>query len=297
MADEVKRPGYNAGDTLKLIVPFLKAFGATNNNIIEFSAKNILLIPGAGDMLNFLPTIMPSFIVSTSYEHYIRALCNLTGFPYENTYSTKLDIDSHPLSIGEKKRLHKLVKIINHNPEFEKLDEIFWKDIPHMEIGNIIPEVKTVGGEGKKEAVKDILFKNGFDASDMMYVGDSITDVHPLQFARKKGGLSVSFNGNEYAIREAEVAVISNNTTIISVLAYIFNRFGKENIIEFIEIYGKDPKMALQNNQVPPHLQEKIQNTNKPRIEIISSDNIERLRKESTEFRKNIRGEAIGGLG
>jgi len=293
----VKKPGYNAGDTLKLIVPFLKAYGATNDNIIDFSAKNVLLIPGAIEMLKFITKIMPSFIVSTSYEHYIRALCHLTGFPYENTYSTKLDINSHPISIQDKKRLQKLVKIIIQNPGFEKLDEIFWRDIPSMDIGKIIPEVETVGGEGKKEAVEDILNKHGFNVSDVMYVGDSITDVQPFQFARDNGGLSVSFNGNEYAIREAEVAVLSDNTTIISILADLFNRFGKEKIIEFVEMFMKDPKSALQDSHLNTHLQEKIQNTRMPRLEIIKSDNMERLTEESTEFRKKVRGEVIGGLG
>lgn len=293
----MKRAGYNAGDTLKLIVPFLKAFNATNDSIIDFSAKNILLIPSAIDLLNFIPTIMPSFIVSTSYEHYIRALCNLTGFPYENTYSTKLDIDSRPISIQDKKRLQELVKTINHNPEFETLDEIFWKEIPGMEIGKLISEVETVGGEGKNVAVKNILNKHGFEASDVMYVGDSITDVQPLEFTKNEGGLSVSFNGNEYAIREAEVAVISDNTTIIPILADLFKRFGKDDIIEFIEEFRKDPKSALHNNRIHPNLREKIQNTNLPRMEIINSDNIKRLTEESTEFRKKVRGEAIGGLG
>lgn len=278
-------------------MPFLKAYGATNDNIIDFSSKNILLIPSAKEMLNFISSIMPSFIVSTSYEHYIRALCNLTGFPYKNTYSTKLDIDSHPLSSRDQKRLRKLVKIIIQNPEFDVLDEIFWKDIPSMEIGKIIPEVETVGGEGKKVAVKDILNKHGYHASDVMYVGDSITDVQPLEYINDNGGLSISFNGNEYAIREAEVAVISSDATIISILADLFNSLGKESTIRFIEIYNEDPKSAIQNGQINPKLQEKILKTKLPRVEIIKKDNMEEISKESSEFRKKVRGEAIGGLG
>ena len=47
LADVLKRQGYNAGGTLKLILPFLKAYGATNQNIIEFSNGNVHLISGA----------------------------------------------------------------------------------------------------------------------------------------------------------------------------------------------------------------------------------------------------------
>ncbi len=81
LADVVKKPGYKAGDTLRLILPFLKAYGATNEKIREYSSKSILLIPGARDTLQFVRDLMPSFIVSTSYEHYISSLCHLIGFP------------------------------------------------------------------------------------------------------------------------------------------------------------------------------------------------------------------------
>ncbi|MEM2819977.1 MAG: hypothetical protein QXF31_02230, partial [Candidatus Bathyarchaeia archaeon] len=43
LADIVKRPGYKAGDTLKLIVPFLKAYGATNGLMKKFSMETLLL--------------------------------------------------------------------------------------------------------------------------------------------------------------------------------------------------------------------------------------------------------------
>ena len=42
LADEIKRPGYNAGSTLKLILPFLRAYGATNQNMKDFSQENIM---------------------------------------------------------------------------------------------------------------------------------------------------------------------------------------------------------------------------------------------------------------
>jgi len=57
LVDEVKREGYNAGGTLKLIIPFLKAYGATNKDIVEFSKENVLLVPGAKDTLGYVKEI------------------------------------------------------------------------------------------------------------------------------------------------------------------------------------------------------------------------------------------------
>ena len=74
LADVFKKPGYKAGDTLRLILPFLKTYGATNKKIREYSSKNILLVPGALDTLQFVRDLTSSFIVSTSYEQYISCL-------------------------------------------------------------------------------------------------------------------------------------------------------------------------------------------------------------------------------
>jgi energy-converting hydrogenase A subunit R len=36
LAEVVKKPGYKAGDTLKLILPFLKAYGVTDRKMQKF---------------------------------------------------------------------------------------------------------------------------------------------------------------------------------------------------------------------------------------------------------------------
>lgn len=297
LADVLKRTGYNAGGTLKLIVPFLKAYGATNQNIIDFSIDNVHLIPGAVETLKFVNFTMPSFIVSTSYDHYIMALCNRTGFPYDNTYSTTLDMDFKDLNKDEGDRIKEFRREIVENPEFELLDKIFWKELPNLEISALMDVVKPIGGEGKKEAVQDIISRFKLKASDLFYIGDSITDVQPLKFANENGGIAVSFNGNEYAIKEAEIAVIADNTTITSVLADIFNRYGTDNVFEFAVSYSKDPEKALESKFVNPQLASKIMNTNLPEVEIITCHNMDDLTENSSRFRKKLRGESIGRLG
>ena len=54
LADLVKRPGYNAGDTLKLILPFLKAYGITDSQMQEFSAQTLILIAGTKETLQHI---------------------------------------------------------------------------------------------------------------------------------------------------------------------------------------------------------------------------------------------------
>jgi energy-converting hydrogenase A subunit R len=296
LADEIKRPGYTAGSTLKLILPFLKAYGATNQSMKEFSSENVLLIPGARATLGLVKQIMPSYIVSTSYEPYIRALCDLTDFSFDQCYCTLLDLDKYVMGREDRTKLKEFTSSIVSEPEFDNLEKIFWEEIPRMNIGSIIDEVKTVGGEAKKEAVMDILTKNRFQAHNLMYVGDSITDVEPLHFAREEGGVSISFNGNEFALENASIAVIAANTIITSVIADLFNRYNSKVVLEFVASFEKDPEKAVEDHHVNPQMAIKLVETN-TRLELITKDNLEELKEDSCKFRKEVRGESIGGLG
>lgn len=292
---ENKREGYHAGGTLKLIVPFLKAYGATNEDIIEFS--KVHLVPGAKEMLNFVNNTMPSFIVSTSYKQYIQALCDLTGFPFENTYSTNLNIDKYPITPSDREKIVEFRKVIIENPDFEILDKIFWDEILKLSVHEMMKNVNPVGGEGKKKAVLDIVSKYGFKEPDIMYVGDSITDVEALKFVKEHGGLAISFNGNEYAVKSAEIAVMADNTVIISIIADLFNKSGKFEVINFIKSYMDNPEDALNKYAVNKGLKEIIKHTNLPKIAVITRENYERVVNESKTFRNIVRGEEIGALG
>jgi len=317
LADVVKKPRYKAGDTLRLILPFLKAYGATNEKIREYSSKNILLVPGARDTLQFVRDLMPSYIVSTSYEHYVSSLCHLTGFPYDNVYCTKLNIDRYEMGREEANRLKEIreemstmsmieipedVKSVQDFSQkdqqtIHRLDEIFWKEIPKMESGKMLKEVNPVGGYEKAKAVQNIVEKLGSRLDNVMYVGDSITDVPPFQLVRKNGGLTVSFNGNEYAIREAEIAVLSGNTIVTSVLAEAFSRLGKDHVIRLVEEWTPS---GLKKYCATPVLRErmfKLYPHAFPQVERITDGNRERLKRESSAVRKTVRGEAIGKLG
>jgi energy-converting hydrogenase A subunit R len=317
LADVLKRPGYKAGDTLKLILPFLKAYGVTDQKMLEFSAQSLLLISNIMDALYYVQNIAYTFIVSTSYEHYIKALCHALSFPFENTYCTKVNIDKYKLSKKEEKRLKELAKEISQMPIFkiplearslndfpkehqkiiQRLDEIFWKEIANMEIGKIFDEVNPVGGSEKAEAIKDVTKRLGIELADVMYVGDSITDVEAFRLVRAGGGLATSFNGNAYAVREAEIAVMSDKALVTAVLADVFSRFGKKEVMKLISNWSRS---AIEKFDITTALKNRfleLCNDKFPVAEAVKPENMERLAKESTAFRKHVRGEAIGRLG
>jgi energy-converting hydrogenase A subunit R len=317
LADVVKKEGYKAGDTLRLILPFLKAYGATNKKIREFSARTILLVPGAKDTLTFVRKLFPSFIVSTSYEQYISALCTVMGFPFENSCCTRLDMDKYEIPAEEIKRLKELGKEIaallmieipknatsvnefsrRDQETVERLDEIFWNEIPKMESGRLLIEVNPVGGTEKARAVRNIVERMDCSLDRVMYVGDSITDAPALNLVRDHGGLAVSFNGNSYSVRESDVAVLSGDTIVTSVLAEAFSRQGKEGALRLVDEWRPS---GLKKYCAVPELRERMSvlfGGGFPQVEQVTDDNMERLIRESSVFRKTVRGEAIGKLG
>jgi energy-converting hydrogenase A subunit R len=318
LADVLKKPGYSAGSTLKLILPFLKAYDVTDAQMEEFSAQNLLLIANSKDTLQHVRAVASVFIVSTSYEHYIKALCRAIDFPYENTYCTKLRLDKYAVTEQEKMRLKEIAKEIVQMPiiaippatktiedfsatdqeTIRQLDTIFWNKLASMSVGIIFSEVTTVGGSQKAAAIEDAVSKLHVPLEDLMYVGDSITDVEAFQFVRENGGLTVSFNGNDYAVRNAEISVLSENNLVTAVIADVFCRQGKQAVLNLVENWNLE---SLESNRVVnPSLLDRLFSLHTqtlPKVQIVTGKNMELLAKKSSEFRKKVRGESIGRLG
>ncbi|MEM2103599.1 MAG: HAD hydrolase family protein [Candidatus Bathyarchaeia archaeon] len=317
LADVLKRQGYKAGDTLKLILPFLKAYDVTERKMQIFASKTLVLISKIRESLKFIRNTANAYIVSTSYEPYIRALCHTVNFPFKNAFCTKVKIDSYELNKDEKFRLRRLAAEIAEMPIIEippgaktledfsethrqtimRLDEIFWKEIMEMDIGRIFMEVNPVGGREKAEAVKRITEMLGVGLTDVVYVGDSITDVEAFKKVRHEGGLTLSFNGNEYAVREAEIAIMSDKALVTALLTEIFCKWGKEGVVKLAESWNFNSVKKL---KVDPKLKSMFFYAYRerfPLVEVVKPDNMERLIRESTSFRKSVRGEAVGRLG
>lgn len=312
LADIERRSGYKAGDTLKLILPFLKAFGATDEGMKQFSREHILLVPGAKEALLNIRAIMETFIISTSYEPYINALCDVVQFPKDRTFSTQISLDRYFLKDDERERLIHLAKKIQEMKMIEwpegaqslkdlsyrdrkairRLDEIFWKEIQGMSIGKILSEVNPVGGKEKANAVLLSLERTGNGLEEVIYVGDSITDVDAFDLVRRGGGITLSFNGNRYALRSAEIACLSPHASILTTLANAFWKGGKEELMETVDQWGPD---SLTSFGIHPERIKDLEGY--PKIYRITDENRTMLIQESEAFRKKVRGVHIGSLG
>ena len=119
LVDVAAKPGYNAGNTLRLIPPFFKAFYVTDDDVESFSAEQVLLVPGALKTLEAVSALMPAFIISTSYTPYLRALCDLAGFPFEHVRCTELSLDAWDMPEDEAAWLREWVTRVCARPIIE----------------------------------------------------------------------------------------------------------------------------------------------------------------------------------
>ena len=254
---------------------------------------------------------MSTFMISTSYEPYIKALCEAINFPIQEAYCTKLELDRYPLPPEEKDYLGKVTEEISRMPMVEweegvrgiddlspqgqevvhRLNEVFWDEIARMEIGRVLDEVDPVGGEGKVAALKDILRRTGVEIPEVMYVGDSITDLQALDLVRAGGGLAVSFNGNAYAIQGAQVACLGKDTAVISILAFLFALGGRDMVKTLLTQWGEETlRRAGVQEKLLMHLSD-------AEVGAITADNQSLWAEKSQRLRRQVRGVKIGSLG
>ncbi len=322
LADVDKRPGYKAGDTLKLILPFLKAFGVSNSLMQTFSARTLVMLPYAREMLEGLGALCNTFIISTSYRQYLEALCAAAYFDMKHIYCTDVDMDVFDVSIEESSRLKDIAMEITMRPvlkwypelssradlpseirqELEWLDSIFWDEIPSMQTGKAFALVNPVGGLEKANCLRDSIRQTGISASSVFYAGDSITDVQALSFARQEGGVALSFNGNRYALQAAGYACISPTPYVIFAIARMLAMEGVEGFHSLFMkrangINGFELLDILQPFLSQDELMPVKESSSMISLFRLEGDFWKKALPMSEEMRKNVRGQKVGALG
>lgn len=304
LTDVVKKEGYVAGNTLKLILPFFIIENLKNEDFIDFSKKHVYAVGDSKFLLSYLKNVMNTYIVSTSYGQYIEAVSDYMNVPFENTFYTKVNLDNLKLTGDEITKIREFKKLILENPQdYELFDDIFFSKIAKMEIYENIKDIEVVGGQGKKLAIDEIIKRDKINKEGIFYIGDSITDVEPLDFACKNNGISVSFNGNEYPLRVAEIAIVSSSAVATGLIANVYVNNDKNKVIEFINDYNicNDYEKLFNDYGIDEDIKIKFlsvfNNKEYPIIKIIDEDNFDEILKASKEMRKGIRGHDIGELG
>jgi energy-converting hydrogenase A subunit R len=318
------RKNYEPGDTLKLIVPFLILNGISEEDIRRIS-RRAKIVSGATELINWLKSDnWKIHIISTSYEQHAHNIAEQIGIARDNVYSTKLPLDSYlielksdDMSIIEKTQSDILSFYFTHGMdatrEFDalvnKLDKVFFNDIPKTKLGKVFDQIKVIGGERKVTAmIKAIGSLN--QVKDTMAIGDSITDCKMLKAVKEGYGLSIAFNGNAFSLPYASIAVASEDIRSISPLAKLFTKGGRELVFAATKLWednfkenGIDSKKISKDGLTPEIAQFLIENKYLLKfphinlIENISDEKLHYVAEIHKRFRSIVRGTAVAKLG
>ncbi|MDP2951730.1 MAG: hypothetical protein Q8O76_00250, partial [Chloroflexota bacterium] len=230
-----RREGYEPGDTLSLIVPFLLAHGVQERDIITLAEK-ASLVEGAQDLIHRLSARgWEVYCISTSYQPYALRITQRVGIPPHKVASTSFPLDEIRSHIPKQdmalvQRLEK--ELAGTSPDDvslqQRLDRFFWGELPPTDLGKAMARVKPVGGRRKVEALRR--FMGDSPLSQTIVVGDSITDARMLETVREAGGVAIAFNANEYALPHATVGLASTSLGDLQVVADAWEKGGKEEV-------------------------------------------------------------------
>ncbi len=251
-------PEYQPGDTLRIMAPMYVAC-FSDSELDHLAQQNLGLLPGCKDLMTILHKSWDIYVISTSYTQFAHNVTKVLNIPKDHVYCTDLHVNELKKGlININNEVNVLVTEIfqkyldnnkNLNIILENLNSFFWGG-RESEYVKIMNKVMVRGGKRKELAVEDISKRTATPISQMITIGDSITDINMLQRVRDEGGIAISFNGNRFSLKRANIAVTApSNLGVLPILEY------KDDLSQFLldweqsyELFKHDP------NKIPKGL-------------------------------------------
>ncbi|MCL2607786.1 MAG: hypothetical protein FWD92_04460 [Methanomassiliicoccaceae archaeon] len=293
-----------SGDSLRTLVPLLKASGATDSSVQEYFMNNMRLMPGC-DAMHHLNRMMSTLIVSESYEHHAAALCDAMNLSPDVIRCTEISFDGLDMSESEKRRARESIvelsklnvpkvssdkgaRYLDNKDETILIDlEDITLTVDDFDLMYQLGEMKPMGGNEKAFALMDLRRRTEVDLDRTAYVGSNSSDFPAMDIVRDNEGLAMSFNGDEYAVRGSNVAVMSSNSIVAAVLISEFYSNGLEGVFSLIGAW--DRGKLTEREHPDRHLMNTMLKTfpsKLPDVVIVNDDNMSDVIKESERFRR-----------
>ena len=300
LADVLHKPGYNAGDTLRLIVPFLLAYGVGDRDVEEYSADTVLVVPGARDLLRDVAA-RPALVHHLDVVLALRAgalprdRVSLRAVPLHQARPRRLASDRRrgrlaarprrsdprhsPSSSCPRRRARRPTcrpPTAPPSPPSTACSGSRWAPRAGAAPTSSPPCARSAAASSSAPCARSPP-AGASTLADVMYVGDSITDVPPFTAVREAGGVALSFNGNRYALAAAELAAAAADTGPTRELALAFADGGREAVLAAIAS-GRRPPSRCRRSACSP----------KPAAALAHA---------SAYARSHVRGERVARLG
>lgn len=232
------RAGYEPGDTLSLIIPFLVSHGISDGDIAAVSAR-ARIVDGAGELLSVIKKDWNAYVISTSYQPHAFNIAGRLGIPGDRVYATELNLEEicGRVRRGDLELVYRMEDVILSrlegagDVEIKKTLDGFYRRISKTSLG-AFSEVKVVGGIRKLHALEIIAKAEGRSLSEVVVVGDSITDFKMLEAVKNADGTAVVFNGNRYALPYGNIGLACSSMLPLLVVLNAFAAGGTKKAME-----------------------------------------------------------------
>ena len=295
-------------DLIRTMAPLLRANGVTDQSAYIFGKEDLKLMPGAERAMKYIADLQPTFINTSSIEQHMMSVAEKLGFNMGNINSSILPFEPIVINKKESKELREFCTAISKMdpkripttlPEqgepydrdgwemLVELDRIFLELIPDMEFFPELANISSVGANEKSYTLLEIRRQSSIDFDSTLYVGSGPTDHQVLDIVRDGGGLAVSFNGASATVRNADVAIISPDATVVAVIAAEYYNEGIEAVYELIKNWNVDylrekegPDKYLLNTFIKKYP------NGLPEVIRVNNKNVKSVTERSEEFRK-----------
>ncbi len=287
-------PVYSSGHTLKVVLPFYRALGATQKWLYKFARSSILAVPDIREVLVSLDVEYDLWMISTSYNLFIDAFCDAVGFDSEKAFCTKVPsfFAKIPISSEQGQALLSFMKrvalmpvidyskatgnpVLEHRKYYLEITDFIWQQVYGWPIGELLRSVIPIGQAQKKNALVEILERQKVVPENVIYIGDSQTDLGIAKFL-KGFGLVMMFNGKGQVCSFSDIMYIGKSAKAIREVVNCFAVQGRARTIEYYS-RPRHPDYGGTLSAVTP-------------------ENIQELEKLSVAMRKEFRGVHIGSL-
>lgn len=247
------REGYEPGDTLKLITPFLMLHKISEQDIKEVSNRTHL-VKGAKELIkNLQENGWKVHIISTSYEQHAYNIAERLGiskrkvactlFPLNRFYSFALRKKDYAIVENAENSINHILdlcSIDNRSKDREiktVLDRFYWHTLRRNSLWRqICKEISVVGGRRKVQALEKMARCYNYEPhpntclNDIVAVGDSITDFQMLKVVEDTGGISIVFNGNIYVLPYGTVGLATTDMQDIQLILNVYIKEGRKGL-------------------------------------------------------------------
>lgn len=250
-----KREGYEAGYTLKLLVPFISASGI-KEGVIDSLINSARFVPDAKRAAEEILRFFEPVVISTAYSKFVSATAQRIGFRIVHGSEVDFSLELDETLKREVLSSIDLIASLRGEELFKFLENLMSR------IWSRLLNLKVIGAKEKAEILER------YEPENPIAIGDSITDCKMFEKAKELGGVAIAFNGNKYALEKADVAIVSQSAMSTAMVVKTLLNGGMNLKLLKSQKYPRGTKVYIMSDS---DFEEVLENSMRMRVRLRSS--------------------------